>query len=61
VTLHEDSRPHHCVVKSFARHNNGFTTKGNLFEHIKVEYNSLKSTFDHCDFQSLGDVIVEHN
>ncbi|KAH8812824.1 hypothetical protein F5884DRAFT_317451 [Xylogone sp. PMI_703] len=61
ATSHEHSRPHRCPVQSCTRHSNGFTTWGKLIEHIKVGHNPPKCTFDHCDFRSLGDPMVEHN
>ena len=61
ATSHEINRPHRCPVKGCARYNNGFTTSGKLREHVKVEHDPPKCTFDHCDFRSLGDVMDKHH
>lgn len=61
VTLHEGSRPYRCMVENCTRRSNGFTAWGKLVEHIKVEHNPPKCEFDHCDFRSLGDVMVKHH
>ncbi|KUJ11953.1 uncharacterized protein LY89DRAFT_216975 [Mollisia scopiformis] len=60
TTTHKIHRPNHCPIEECTRHSNGFTTLGKLVEHIKVEHDPPKCTFDHCDFRSLGNVMVGH-
>jgi hypothetical protein len=57
---HKHNRPYRCPVEECATYNNRFTTWGRLVEHIKAEHDPPNCTFDHCDFRSLGNVMVEH-
>jgi hypothetical protein len=60
ATAHEYNRPHRCPVGECTRYTNGFTTRGKLVDHIKAEHDPPNCKFHHCDFRSLGNVMVEH-
>ncbi|KAF8859295.1 hypothetical protein BDZ45DRAFT_364616 [Acephala macrosclerotiorum] len=60
TTSHEHTRPYNCPVETCTRHSNGFTIWGKLIDHIKAEHDPPKCTFNHCDFRSLGSIMVEH-
>jgi len=60
ATAHQSRHPHRCPVEECTRHKNGFTSRGKLIEHIKAEHDPPNCIFDHCDFRSLGNSMVEH-